>query len=252
MQLISIILTTLALIGLAQGVVTFTNCAAGPTVMTVTSFFVLPEPLCINHNMCATATGTLSTPIFAAAKYAVTGRYLGRIVYTDNQDFCALLDQQGQPCTVPATVTSLTACTLVKPNAPAYAQVTFTNCATSSTQLDIETFGVAPYPLCVNKNICLTSTGTLTTPIIAGSTLVITGRYLGKLVYSDSHDFCTLLGAQGFPCPIPVTAHALTACVLVKPECPVNVALAMTFETTNGDNGKIYCQKGTMTATYCP
>ncbi|KAF9547743.1 hypothetical protein EC957_007908 [Mortierella hygrophila] len=132
------------------------------------------------------------------------------------------------------------------------AQVMFTNCATVSTQLDVETFGVAPYPLCVNKNMCLTSTGTLTTPVIAGSTLIISGKYLGRQVYTDAHDFCTLLNAQGSPCPIPVTVHALTACVLVKPECPVNIGMAMTFDATNGDNGKIYCQRGTLTATSCP
>ncbi|KAF9547744.1 hypothetical protein EC957_007909 [Mortierella hygrophila] len=101
--------------------------------MTVTKFVVIPEPLCINHNMCATATGTLSTAIISAAKYAITGRYLGIIVYFDNQDLCAVLDLQGQPCPVPVTVTSLTTCTLVKSNAPQSVNMVMTFVATNGS-----------------------------------------------------------------------------------------------------------------------
>ncbi|KAK3836510.1 MAG: hypothetical protein JOS17DRAFT_842290 [Linnemannia elongata] len=120
------------------------------------------------------------------------------------------------------------------------AQVTSTNYATGPTQLDVDTFAVAPSPLCVNKIMCQTATGTLTTPVIAGAKLAITGS------------------AQGFPCPIPVTMHALTACVLAKPSCPVGVAMAMTFAATYGDGGTLYCQtvlphySGTMMAINCP
>ncbi|KAF9296544.1 hypothetical protein BGZ88_012390 [Linnemannia elongata] len=131
MKPISIVLTTLTLGGFAQGVTTFTNCAPGPTVMTVTGFTVIPDPLCINHNMCATATGTLSDQIYGDAKYAVNGRYLGRLVYVDNQNLCALLDLQGRPCPVATTVTSLTTCTLVKPTAPAYIGMAMTFTATN-------------------------------------------------------------------------------------------------------------------------
>ncbi|KAK3836509.1 MAG: hypothetical protein JOS17DRAFT_787679 [Linnemannia elongata] len=131
MKLISIVLNTLTLAGLSQGLATFTNCATGPTVMAVTSFAVIPEPLCINHNMCATATGTLSDNIWGQAKYVITGRYLGRLVYTDNHDLCAILDLSGRPCPIPKTVTSLTTCTLVKPNAPSNIAMAMTFLATN-------------------------------------------------------------------------------------------------------------------------
>ncbi|KAG0056474.1 hypothetical protein BGZ83_004732, partial [Gryganskiella cystojenkinii] len=103
---------------LVQGQVPFANCATGSTGMTVTAFSLTPYPLCANQNVCLTATGTLSEPIIAGARLQITGRYLGRIVYTDNQDFCALLAAQGYTCPVSINLTSITACLLVKPSAP--------------------------------------------------------------------------------------------------------------------------------------
>ncbi|KAF9104955.1 hypothetical protein BGX29_000929, partial [Mortierella sp. GBA35] len=70
----------------AQTMPPVTNCATTPTQITITSFTLTPYPLCINQQVCATGTGTLSTPVVQGAKLAITGRYLGRIVYTDNHD----------------------------------------------------------------------------------------------------------------------------------------------------------------------
>ena len=98
-----------------------------------------------------------------------------------------------------------------------------TNCATGATDLTINTFTLAPYPLCVNQNVCATGTGQLNTPVIQGAKLSIIGRYLNKIVYTDNEDLCALLAAQGFTCPIPVTLTSITACVLVKPTAPVGV-----------------------------
>ncbi|KAG0312459.1 hypothetical protein BGZ97_011178 [Linnemannia gamsii] len=131
-------------------------------------------------------------------------------------------------------------------------QPTFTNCAPAPTQFEVQTFAVAPYPLCINKIMCQTATGTLSTPVISGAKLSITARYLGRVVYSDNQDLCALFAAQGFPCPVPTTIHALTACVLVKPSIPANINIAMTFSATNGDGGILYCQTGTVMAVNCP
>jgi len=106
----------------------------------------------------------------------------------------------------------------------ANAQVTWSNCATGATDLTINTFSISPYPLCVNQQVCATGTGLLSTPVIAGGKLSIIGRYLNKIVYTDSADLCTLLASQGFTCPIPVTMTSITACVLVKPSAPVGVS----------------------------
>ncbi|KAF9338472.1 hypothetical protein BGZ91_008747 [Linnemannia elongata] len=56
------------------------------------------------------------------------------------------------------------------------------NCATGPTQIAITSFTLSPYPLCINQMVCATGTGTLSTPVIQGSTLSITGRYLGRLI----------------------------------------------------------------------
>ncbi|KAF9417579.1 hypothetical protein BGZ94_009931, partial [Podila epigama] len=65
---------------------TWTNCAVGPTDLTISSFSVSPYPLCINQMVCASGTGVLLNPVIAPAKLSISGKYLGRVVYTDNQD----------------------------------------------------------------------------------------------------------------------------------------------------------------------
>ncbi|KAF9931766.1 hypothetical protein BGZ65_004722, partial [Modicella reniformis] len=109
--------------------------------------------------------------------------------------------------------------------------------------LSIDNFTLAPYPLCINKNVCATGTGQLLVPVVEGATLSITGKYLGRVVYSDSHDLCVLLSAQGHPCPIPTTLTSITACVLVKPSAPANVPVVLIVQAINGNtNNLLFCQ----------
>ncbi|KAF9989586.1 hypothetical protein BGZ75_005725 [Mortierella antarctica] len=97
------------------------------------------------------------------------------------------------------------------------------NCATGPTDIVINNFTLTPYPLCIGQSVCATGTGTLLTPVIAPAKLAITGKYLGRIVYSDNHDLCALMAAQGLPCPIPTTLTSITACIQVKPSAPANV-----------------------------
>ncbi|KAF9417825.1 hypothetical protein BGZ76_004486, partial [Entomortierella beljakovae] len=83
------------------------SCASGESQLEVSSFITEPYPFCVGQQVCANIEGTLSAPIIEGAKVSIIGRYLGKIVYTDNQDFCALLAAQGTPCPVPTSVTSL-------------------------------------------------------------------------------------------------------------------------------------------------
>ncbi|KAG0368585.1 hypothetical protein BC939DRAFT_469902 [Gamsiella multidivaricata] len=135
--------------------------------------------------------------------------------------------------------------------AVANAQVPFTNCATGATDIAITTFSIAPYPLCINQNVCATGTGTLSTPVVAGAKLAITGRYGGRVVYTDNQDLCALMAAQGHPCPIPTTLTSITACVLVKSTAPANVPVALTVLATNGNGNVLFCQSATVTAKTC-
>ncbi|KAF9182359.1 hypothetical protein BGZ51_002052 [Haplosporangium sp. Z 767] len=101
----------------AQTMPPFTNCAAAATDLTVNNFTMAPYPLCAGEEVCFTATGTLSAPIIISesATLSITGRYLGRVIYTDrDRDLCELMAGQGHPCPVPTTLTSITACVLVK------------------------------------------------------------------------------------------------------------------------------------------
>ncbi|KAF9961143.1 hypothetical protein BGZ72_004647 [Mortierella alpina] len=131
----------------------------------------------------------------------------------------------------------------------AKAQVDFANCATGPTDIVIDTFKIAPYPLCVGKEVCATGTGVLSTPVIAGAKLSISGKYLGRVVYTDNHDLCTLMAAQGHPCPIPTTLTSITACVPVKSTAPANIPVQLTVLATNGNNHVLFCQSATVTAT---
>ncbi|KAG0238804.1 hypothetical protein BGW41_008015 [Actinomortierella wolfii] len=116
------------------------------------------------------------------------------------------------------------------------------NCATGPTQIDIETFTLDPYPLCIGQSVCATGSGTLSTPVIQGAHLSITGKFLGRIVYTDNHDLCALLSSQGFDCPIPTTMTSITSCVQVKPNAPANIPVLLTVSATNGDGGVLFCQ----------
>ncbi|KAG0208088.1 hypothetical protein BGX31_002422, partial [Mortierella sp. GBA43] len=91
---------------------TFTNCATGPTDLTISTFSLNPYPLCIGQNVCASGTGQLSVPVTAGVNQnlTITGRYLNRVVYSDTYNLCDLLAAQGNPCPIPVTQTSITAC----------------------------------------------------------------------------------------------------------------------------------------------
>ncbi|CAO3570116.1 unnamed protein product [Mortierella alpina] len=129
---------------------------------------------------------------------------------------------------------------------------TFTNCATGVADMTVTGFSVNPYPLCIGQNVCATVTGTLSTPIIAPAKLAVTGKYLGRVVYSDNQDLCTVLAASGVPCPVPVSVTSVTACVLVKTTAPANIPVQLTILATNGNNHVLFCQAATVTAVQCP
>ncbi|KAF9206863.1 hypothetical protein BGZ59_011470 [Podila verticillata] len=129
---------------------------------------------------------------------------------------------------------------------------TWTNCATpGTTDLVINSFSVTPYPLCINQNVCASGTGTLLTDVIAPAKLAISGKFLGRVVYTDNQDLCAISAAAGLPCPIDTTHTSITACVLVKPSAPANVNVQLTVQATNGNNRVLFCQSATVTASNC-
>ncbi|KAF9300971.1 hypothetical protein BGZ74_007292 [Mortierella antarctica] len=106
-----------------------------------------------------------------------------------------------------------------RPTPPAYPASE--SCATGTTTQNVTAFTLTPSDYCIGKPYTLTSTGPLKTDIIAGGTFSVTGRYLGRVVYTDDHrDFCALLAAAGTPCPVAKTADALSFALTVKPWVP--------------------------------
>ncbi|KAF9301985.1 hypothetical protein BGZ74_006006, partial [Mortierella antarctica] len=78
---------TLVIAAVANAQPSWTDCApVGTADLTISSFSVTPYPLCIGQNVCASGNGVLKVPVTAPAKLQISGSYLGRVVYTDNQD----------------------------------------------------------------------------------------------------------------------------------------------------------------------
>ncbi|KAF9978834.1 hypothetical protein BGZ73_000105 [Actinomortierella ambigua] len=133
---------------------------------------------------------------------------------------------------------------LVAAVATAQAPPAFTECQSDFPyQLKINEFTISPYPMCAGQDVCATGTGQLSTPVIKGGRLSIVGKYLGRVVYTDSHDLCDLMAAQGFPCPIATSVTSLTSCVKVRDNAPTGIAVDLEVKATNGDGNVLFCQK---------
>ncbi|KAG0250543.1 hypothetical protein DFQ27_009368 [Actinomortierella ambigua] len=132
-------------------------------------------------------------------------------------------------------------------------QPTWTSCATGATDMAVTSFSVAPYPLCVGKPVCATIGGTLSSPI-SGTTagLSIIGKYLNRVVYTDSKNLCEILANTEHPCPVDTTVTSVVACIDVKPTAPVGIPVQLEVKATNGNGNVIFCQKATVTAQNCP
>ncbi|KAF9132450.1 hypothetical protein BG015_003704 [Linnemannia schmuckeri] len=101
---------------------------------------------------------------------------------------------------------------------------------------------ISPSPLCISKPFCLTATGILSTPITEGAEYVITGRWLGRVLYTDVHDLCSLLAANGQSCDVPAGPFNLKLCVDLKPHYPNGWVFDFQFHANNGDGNLLFCQ----------
>jgi hypothetical protein len=110
---------------------------------------------------------------------------------------------------------------------------TFKDCSTGSpTDFTATSVSISPSPLCISKPFCLTASGTLTAPITQGASYVITGRWLGRVVYTETHDLCTLLAANGQNCDVPAGPFTLNLCVDVKANYPAGVSTSLRHART--------------------
>ncbi|KAG0379556.1 hypothetical protein BGX24_012739 [Mortierella sp. AD032] len=103
----------------------------------------------------------------------------------------------------------------------------FVSTATNPIQYDGTNYTITPSPLCIGKQFCLTASGTLSTDIIEGSTYSIYGKSMGQIFYIEQkNDLCSILAANGTPCPVPAGAFNLNLCKSLLANFPRNL-LAM-------------------------
>ncbi len=117
MRVSVVILTFAALASKVYAQMEVQNCHPNPAFK-MTNVNWAPSPACIGKQFCAVGTGNLTQPIIQGAKFQLNAKYLGRIVYVENQDFCAMLAAQGTPCPVPAGPTVLKGCITIKSSTP--------------------------------------------------------------------------------------------------------------------------------------
>ncbi|KAF8946267.1 hypothetical protein BGZ47_000952 [Haplosporangium gracile] len=90
--------------------VTWTGCFAGSTDLVNPTFQIAGEMPCAKKDVCATLTGTLSTPIVEGTMLTIRVKYLGRSVRTYRRDFCQLMADNGSPCPIAPGPKTFTAC----------------------------------------------------------------------------------------------------------------------------------------------
>ncbi|KAG0294444.1 hypothetical protein BGZ97_005087, partial [Linnemannia gamsii] len=144
--------------------------------------------------------------------------------------------------TFTATLIAITTVALSMVSAQTEPYRNLTNPFTTPTQYGTFSVTLSPSTPCINQAFCLNLTGCLSTPIIQGAKYSITGRWLGRLVYTDNSDLCEILAAVGTPCPIPAGTTNLTICRPLKPNTPPNMPIYWQFVATNGDGGLITAQ----------
>ncbi|KAK3837554.1 MAG: hypothetical protein J3R72DRAFT_423523 [Linnemannia gamsii] len=89
---------------------------------------------------------------------------------------------------------------------------------------------------------CLTASGTLSAPITQGAQYSVKRKFLGHSAIDDRHDLCTLLSANGTPCPIAAGAFNMKICINALPNLPHSLPLDYQFSATTGDSELIFCQ----------
>lgn len=131
------------------------------------------------------------------------------------------------------------------------AQILNCNRGYAVADLHISYLTFTPNPVCVGQPVCVTVTGNLLATIEDDSsgalaTLSITGKYLGRVVYSDTAELCTLIN-----CPVDTNTTTINACVTVTPNAPVDLPVILDIIATNGNGNLIFDLCAVLSASNC-
>jgi hypothetical protein len=99
----------------------------------------------------------------------------------------------------------------------------WTNCAPPGAVVSDVSFKMDGEWACVGEKVCGTLTGIFPDPIIQGSKLVVSVKYLGRITNTFNADLCTVLGESGYNCPVPAGPKTIHACIHYNGEV-VNVS----------------------------
>ncbi|KAF9369462.1 hypothetical protein CPB97_003584 [Podila verticillata] len=264
---------------------------------------IFPMPFCpqAESDYIYFLRGNLSEPLVQGSKLIISARVSGKLVYSDTQDYCKLLNVQSQGCPVPANQTVVMYTRVPKKNMPIEGPVDYTyqavtpdgrdiycwtstlsgpkcnpiptpttttpaptatstplplypisrDCATGATDQNVTDFNLTPSDYCIGKPYTLTTAGSLSTDIIEGAKMSLIGRFLNRIVYTDSQDLCALLAAAGTPCPIAKTANTLSFALTAKPILPAGIPFAYQYLATNGNGHTIFCRATNRIAKTC-
>ncbi|KAG0276354.1 hypothetical protein BGZ95_007659 [Linnemannia exigua] len=141
------------------------------------------------------------------------------------------------------SVLTVVACAITASAQSTSSFTNFIDCGGKFVQLFLEDFSLAPSPMCIGKDICITAKGELADDIVPGATLEVFGKHLGQVVYSDKIDLCQALAANGQACPVPYTAKSFKICLKLKPTYLQGSATQFDFIASNGDQQTLFCQR---------
>ncbi|KAG0321445.1 hypothetical protein BGZ97_011326 [Linnemannia gamsii] len=126
----------------------------------------------------------------------------------------------------------------------------WTNCAPPGAVVSDVSFKMDGEWACVGEKVCGTLTGIFPDPIIQGSKLVVSVKYLGRITNTFNADLCTVLGESGYNCPVPAGPKTIHACIHYNGEV-VNIPGNTTMYAYNGDSKYLFCQASTVMNKNC-
>ncbi|KAF9896947.1 hypothetical protein BX616_006458 [Lobosporangium transversale] len=129
------------------------------------------------------------------------------------------------------------------------ASAAFSSCGAATDSFQLSGISYAPNPPKVNQNVCVTVNGSLSKPVIQGSSIRVTGHVWGLKVYDQTSDLCAALAGSATPCPIATTVTSVTHCITVPSEVPAGVSITLKATATNGSGERLFCISGPLTFT---
>ncbi|KAK3825103.1 MAG: hypothetical protein J3Q66DRAFT_384383 [Benniella sp.] len=127
---------------------------------------------------------------------------------------------------------------------------TFTDCGSGDAGMNVSSFSISD--VCIGETYCVTATGQLNGPVVAGSTFAVQARVQqsNTHVFTESHD--NLCGLLDQPCPVSADSNSIKICLPFKKEYQVMNGIPFNFRfVATNPSGLLFCQSGLVTPKLC-